>query len=98
MLNRPAKKRLAYPVASAENLETIVLPIPRIEVSPRRGLRREESALYVGVSPSKFDQMVRDGRMPKPKRIDGCVVWDLRRLDSAWDALGGDDGASNPWD
>lgn len=75
-----------------------VLAAARIEVSPRRGLRREESARYVGVSPSKFDEMVRDGRMPKPKRIDGCVVWDLRRLDLAWDALGGDDAAANPWD
>jgi predicted DNA-binding transcriptional regulator AlpA len=75
-----------------------VLPAPRIEVSPRRGLRREESARYVGVSTSKFDEMVRDGRMPKPKRIDGCVVWDLRRLDLVWDALSGDDAASNPWD
>lgn len=74
------------------------LPAARFEISPRRGLRREESARYVGVSPSKFDEMVRDGRMPKPKRIDGCVVWDLRRLDLAWDALGGDDASHNPWD
>ena len=73
-------------------------PAARFEISPRRGLRREESARYVGVSPSKFDEMVRDGRMPKPKRIDGCVVWDLRRLDLAWDALGGDDAGHNPWD
>jgi predicted DNA-binding transcriptional regulator AlpA len=60
-------------------------------LTPRRGLRREEAALYVGVSPTKFDELVRDGRMPKPKRIDGCVVWDVRRLDMAWDALDGDD-------
>lgn len=78
--------------------DTAVLPAPRIAVSPRRGLRREEAALYVGVSPSKFDEMVRDGRMPKAKRVDGCVIWDIRRLDLAWDALGGDDEGSNPWD
>lgn len=64
---------------------------------PRRGLRRDEAALYVGVSPSKFDQMVTDGRMPKPKRIDGCVVWDVRKLDLAWDEID-DDGGANPWD
>jgi predicted DNA-binding transcriptional regulator AlpA len=74
------------------------VPAHRLEISPRRGLRREEAARYVGVGASKFDEMVRDGRMPKPKRIDGCVVWDLRRLDLAWDALGGDDEAPNPWD
>jgi len=85
-------------VSRSQGGDTAVLPAPRIEVSPRRGLRREESARYVGVSTSKFDEMVRDGRMPKPKRIDGCVVWDLRRLDLVWDALSGDDAASNPWD
>ena len=78
--------------------DSAALPAARIEVSPRRGLRRGEAARYVGVSPSKFDALVSDGRMPKPKRIDGCVVWDLRRLDLAWDALGSDDEASNPWD
>jgi len=41
---------------------------------PPRGLSRVQSAEYVGVSPTKFDQMVADGRMPKPKRIDGRVV------------------------
>ncbi len=75
-----------------------IAPAYRVEGGPRRGLRREEAARFVGVGASKFDEMVRDGRMPKPKRIDGCVVWDLRRLDLAWDALGGDDEAQNPWD
>lgn len=71
---------------------------PRIEVIPRRGLRREESARYVGVSPTKFDEMVRDGDMPRPKRIGGCVVWDLKRLDMAFDALDGDDTEASEWD
>lgn len=62
---------------------------------PRRGLRRDEAALYVGVSPSKFDELVKDGRMPKPKRIDGCVLWDVRKLDLAWDDLDGDNSASD---
>lgn len=62
-----------------------------------RGIRREAAAAYIGVSPSKFDEMVADGRMPKAKRIDGCVVWDVRRLDLAWDALP-DENERNPWD
>jgi predicted DNA-binding transcriptional regulator AlpA len=66
--------------------------------APRRGLRREEAALYVGVSGSKFDEMVRDGRMPKPARVDGCVIWDVRKLDVACDEIFGDDGGPNPWD
>jgi predicted DNA-binding transcriptional regulator AlpA len=65
-----------------------------------RGLRREEAAIYIGVSPSKFDSMVTDGRMPKPKIIDGRRVWDRHQLDLAFEALPG--GAleleHNPWD
>jgi excisionase family DNA binding protein len=54
---------------------------------PKRGFSRVEAANYVGVSPSKFDELVRDGRMPAPKRIDGRRVWDIHNLDVAFDAL-----------
>jgi hypothetical protein len=30
-----------------------------------RGLRREQAARYIGIGPTKFDQLVDDGRMPK---------------------------------
>ena len=43
--------------------------------------------MFVGVSASKFDELVRDGRMPGPKRIDGRKVWDVRQLDLAFDDL-----------
>ncbi len=71
----------------------------RVMTQPRRGLRRVEAALYIGISPTKFDEMVKDGRMPRPKRVDSCAVWDQRGLDLAFEALPveGDDGA-NPWD
>lgn len=59
----------------------------RVQSQPRRGLRREEAAAYLGFSARKFDELVSDGRMPRPKRIDGVVVWDKLRLDSAFDAL-----------
>ncbi len=62
-----------------------------------RGLSRVEAAIYVGVSPSLFDEMVRDGRMPFPKRINSRSVWDRRRLDNAFDALPEED-SGNPWD
>ena len=62
-----------------------------------RGLSRVEAAIYIGVSPSLFDQMVRDGRMPSPKRINSRAVWDRRRLDAAFDALPEED-SRNPWD
>src|SRR5215468_8792122 len=47
---------------------------------PRRGLNREQAAFYVGISPTKFDELVKDGRMPKPKRIDNRRIWDVRAL------------------
>src|SRR6516225_4773854 len=57
-----------------------------VAVNPR-GLSRVEAAVYVGVSPSLFDAMVKDGRMPQPKRINSRTVWDRRRLDDAFEAL-----------
>lgn len=70
--------------------------------APRRGLQRVEAAVYVGISPTKFDELVADGRMPRPKRIDGRRVWDIRALDVAYDALpdeeGKGDAGRNPWD
>lgn len=68
------------------------------ELKPRRGLRREEAALYIGVSPAKFDEMVKDGRMPRPKSIDTCKTWDIWKLDIAYDALPEDDGKGNDID
>jgi hypothetical protein len=61
------------------------------------GLRREDSAAYVGVSASLFDQMVADGRMPEPRLINSCTVWDREELRSAFRALP-KRGNDNPWD
>lgn len=52
-----------------------------------RGLRRDDAARYVGLSPSKFDELVTSGIMPKPQLISGCVVWDRQKLDTAFDNL-----------
>lgn len=60
-----------------------VLPV---SLAPR-GLSRAQAAEYIGVSPTKFDEMVRDGRMPHPKRIDARTVWDRLQLDNAFAAL-----------
>jgi predicted DNA-binding transcriptional regulator AlpA len=65
---------------------------------PRRGLSREESAMYIGVSAGKFDEMVKDGRMPGPRRIDARRVWDIRALDLAFDDLPFESAAAgNSW-
>lgn len=75
----------------------IVPPGPKPEAPPApaiedrgfapRGLRRDDAAWYVGVSPSKFDDWVARGLMPAPKQQDGVVVWDRRKLDEAFAAL-----------
>lgn len=67
-----------------------------LSLSPR-GLCRVQAAAYVGVSPTLFDEMIKDGRMPTPKRINSRTVWDIRKLDNAFDALPGDE-EKNPWD
>ena len=54
---------------------------------PPRGMNREEAARYIGVSTTKFDELVKDGRMPKGKRIDGRVVWDRYKLDASFTDL-----------
>lgn len=65
----------------------------------RRGLSRAEAADYIGVGTSKFDAMVKDGRMPGAKKIDGRKVWDVRALNTFFDALpGSDESDHNPWD
>lgn len=70
------------------------------EISPR-GLHLSQAAKYIGIGVTKFNQMVADGRMPKPRRIDARKVWDCRELDDAFDALPHDeedDEGENPWD
>lgn len=59
---------------------------------PPRGLSRDEAARYIGVGTTKFDEMVSDKRMPKPKRIDGRTVWDRIALDAAFSELPSEGG------
>lgn len=57
-----------------------------------RGLNRDEAARYIGVGPTLFDEMVKDGRMPKPKRANSRTVWDRIALDAAFTDLPDDGG------
>jgi hypothetical protein len=61
------------------------------------GMSRVQAAAYVGVSPSLFDAMVQDRRMPGPKLINSRTVWDRFALDLAFEALP-DRDSRNPWD
>lgn len=64
---------------------------------PPRGMNREAAAEYVGVGSTKFDEMVADGRMPRPKRVDGRVIWDRLKIEAAFTDLP-DDNRINPLD
>lgn len=80
----------------SERIRSTMSP-SRFRPAPRRGLRREEAAEYVGLSASKFMELVKDGRMPKPIAIDGRLVWDVHQLDASFDALV-EPPSDNPWD
>ena len=54
-----------------------------------RGLSRTLAASYVGVSPTTFDRMIKDGLMPRPKAVYGRRLWDVRAVDIAFDLLDG---------
>ena len=69
---------------------------PKFMPEPR-GLARVQAARYIGVGPSKFDEMVKDGRMPPPKRVDSRIIWDRFGLDAAFEDLPSED-KTNPWD
>lgn len=74
-------------------------PSPLPPSLPPRGLSREVAAAMISIGVSKFDQMVGDGRMPPPKRIDGRKVWDRLAVEAAFSALPEDDEtAPNTWD
>jgi len=55
---------------------------------------RLAAAADIGISPSRFDITVKDGRVPKPKRINTRTVWDRKRLDEAFDALPREEGSN----
>jgi predicted DNA-binding transcriptional regulator AlpA len=65
---------------------------------PRRGLSRDEAAMYIGISAGKFDELVADGRMPGPIKIDSRKIWDIRSLDLAFEALPRENPMPNSWD
>lgn len=62
-----------------------------------RGLSRVEAATYIGISTRLFDEMVEDGRMPRPKCINARRVWDRLAVDAAFISLT-EDAEKNPAD
>lgn len=61
------------------------------------GMNREEAAWYLRISPSKFDQLVADGRMPQPRMLDGRRVWSRHEIEVSFYNLPAK-LKTNPWD
>lgn len=67
---------------------------------PRRGLSREEAADYIGISPTKFDEGRRDGRIPPARLMDSRRLWDIHELDVVFERLPREDSpvTGGSWD
>jgi hypothetical protein len=67
---------------------------------PRRGLSREEAAMYLGVGAGLFDELRAAGKIEPPRLIKGRKLWDIRDLDVAFDALPREDAPAlgTSWD
>jgi excisionase family DNA binding protein len=65
----------------------------------RRGLAEGEAALYIGLSASKFRELVTQGVMPRPRLIGRRRVWDIDDLDAAFKSLPieGNPGEHDTW-
>lgn len=57
---------------SVRRSETLVL---------RRGLNMSEACAYVGCGPTKFEELISTGKMPRPHLIGVKRLWDIDELD-----------------
>ena len=63
------------------------------------GLAEAEAAAAIGISASKFRTLVKDKRMPSPRRLDSRNIWDVDELREAFKALphDGEKEISDSW-
>jgi excisionase family DNA binding protein len=73
---------------------------PLVPIADKLGLARAEAAEYIGIGVDKFDEMVKDGRMPKPKLVDSKKLWMRSKIEKAFAELpeeGQTPKKPNPW-
>ena len=63
------------------------------------GLAEAEAAAAIGISAAKFRTLVKDKRMPSPRRLDSRNIWDVDELRAAFKALphDGEKEISDSW-
>lgn len=57
-----------------------------VTIKPRL-VSRAEAAMYCGLKPSRFSDLVRDGKMPPA--VPGTTKWDMKAIDLHLDRLAG---------
>lgn len=67
--------------SEANTFVTAAVPVIRF------GLILDEAAEAVGIGKSLFQQMVADGRMPRPRMMNSRRVWDIDELRAAFKRL-----------
>jgi hypothetical protein len=92
MSNRPARisqAEIALPRSCGKGGHSTVeaLSPSQSRPVPRRGLSRTEAAIYLGISPSKFDELRKANRIAPPKVLDGRLIFTVERLDEFLDSL-----------
>ena len=67
---------------------------------PRRGLSRDEAAMYLGIGVGLFDELRAAGKVAPPRVISNRKLWDIRDLDMAFEALPREDAPAlgQTWD
>src|SRR5215471_666636 len=84
MRRRPRRCRARHGPSNQTMTRQTALP-PTL--APRL-IGRLAAAAYISVSPTTFDTMVNDGRMPPPKLLgERRRAWDVRAIDVAVDNL-----------
>lgn len=73
---------------------------PRKLSLPRYALPRDEAAAAVAISPTLFDEWIRQGKMPAGRKRGGVVLWDAQEVWEYWCKVrdDGDAPAANPFD
>ena len=93
-----ARRRVPNDDAPAAHAPAGVIPTARLAACRpvvRRGLSRMEAAMYLGISPSKFDELRKANRIAPPKVLDGRLIFTVERLDEFLDSLPDENQISN---
>jgi hypothetical protein len=95
MSDRPGRVTQVEIAAHRSSEEGGRITPSRSRPAPRRGLTRTEAATYLGLSPSKFDELRKANRIAPPKVLDGRLIFTIERLDEFLDSLPDENHADN---